>query len=219
MLPRTLEPEVMDTAEDALDYDRMDHAEVNRRFVADFLSVAPELDEVLDLGTGTAQIPILLCRQAEAARVLAIDLAAEMLMLARMNVEVASLRERIMLQLIDAKGLPYDAGRFSAVMSNSIVHHIPDPAPALAEAVRVTRSGGRIFIRDLARPTDEETLGKLVDVYAAGANDHQRQLFADSLNAALTVEEMQGIVTSLGFAAETVTMTSDRHWTWSAAKV
>jgi ubiquinone/menaquinone biosynthesis C-methylase UbiE len=218
MLPRTLEPEVMDTAEDALDYDRMDHVEVNRRFVADFLAVGPELDEVLDLGTGTAQIPILLCRQAEAARVLAIDLAAEMLMLARMNVEVASLRERIMLQLIDAKGLPYDAGRFSAVMSNSIVHHIPDPAPALAEAVRVTRTGGRIFIRDLARPTDEETLGKLVDVYAAGANDHQRQLLADSLHAALTVEEMQEIVATLGFSAETVTMTSDRHWTWSAAK-
>ena len=37
MLPRTLEPEVMDTAEEAVDYDAMDHGEVNRRFVGDFL--------------------------------------------------------------------------------------------------------------------------------------------------------------------------------------
>jgi hypothetical protein len=58
MLNRTLEPEVMDTAADALDYDRMDHREVNRRFVDDFLAAAPDLSDVLDLGTGTAQIPI-----------------------------------------------------------------------------------------------------------------------------------------------------------------
>ena len=35
MLPRVLEPEVMDTAEEARDYDTMDHSEVNRRFVAE----------------------------------------------------------------------------------------------------------------------------------------------------------------------------------------
>ncbi len=218
MLPRQLEPEVMDTAEDALDYDRMDHREVNQRFVADFLAAAPNLDEVLDLGTGTAQIPIALCRSIDEGRVLAIDLSAEMLLVAKTNVEVAGLRERIMLQLVDAKGLPYPDGRFSAVMSNSIVHHIPDPAPALAEAVRVTRSGGRMFVRDLARPDDEATLRSLVEHYTVGANDHQRQLFADSLHAALTVGEMQEIVAALGFARSTVAMTSDRHWTWSAAK-
>jgi ubiquinone/menaquinone biosynthesis C-methylase UbiE len=219
MLSRTLEPEVMDTAADALDYDRMDHREVNRRFVDDFLAAAPDLSDVLDLGTGTAQIPIVLCRSAPDARVVAIDLSGEMLTVAKTNVEVASLRERIMLEKIDVKGLPYLAGRFSAVMSNSIVHHIPDPAPALAEAVRVVRHGGAIFIRDLARPDDETKLQALVAQYTVGANDHQRQLFADSLHAALTVAEMQEIVRDLGFAADTVAMTSDRHWTWSALKL
>ncbi len=218
MLPRRLEPEVMDTAEDALDYDRMDHSEVNRRFVEDFLAVSPHLDEVLDLGTGTARIPIELCRRAGDARVLAIDLSGEMLHLARVNIEIASLRDRILPQKVDAKGLPFDANRFSAVMSNSIVHHIPDPRPALAEAVRVVRVGGALFIRDLARPADVVTLERLVELYAAGTNDHQRQLFADSLHAALTVAEMREIAGSLGFSAESVQMTSDRHWTWSAMK-
>ena len=36
--PRVLEPEVMDTPEEARDYDAMDHAAVNRVFVADFLT-------------------------------------------------------------------------------------------------------------------------------------------------------------------------------------
>jgi hypothetical protein len=38
MLDRILEPEFMDTAEEARDYDSMDHAEVNRRFVDDLLA-------------------------------------------------------------------------------------------------------------------------------------------------------------------------------------
>lgn len=218
MLPRTLEPEVMETLEDALDYDYMDHAEVNRKFVADLLATAANLDETLDLGTGTAQIPIELCRQSPQARVLAIDLSTEMLLVARANIEVASLRDRIMLDCVDAKGLPYADARFSAVISNSIVHHLPDPAPALAEAARVLRSGERLFIRDLARPDSEATVRKLVNLYAAGANDHQRKLFADSLHAALSLAEIQAIVTALGFATETVALTSDRHWTWSAIK-
>ena len=40
MLPRVLEPELMDTAEEARDYDEMDHSAVNRAFVADFLGVS-----------------------------------------------------------------------------------------------------------------------------------------------------------------------------------
>ena len=36
-LSRILEPEVMDSAQDAEDYDRMDHSQVNRVFVDDLL--------------------------------------------------------------------------------------------------------------------------------------------------------------------------------------
>ena len=79
MLPRVLEPEVMDSAEEAADYDAMDHAEVNRVFVADFLAFWPGRGGVLDVGTGTAQIPVALCRQAPEYQVVGIDLADHML--------------------------------------------------------------------------------------------------------------------------------------------
>ena len=75
MLPRVLEPEVMDTPEEAHDYDSMDHATVNRVFVADFVAVWDGGMPILDVGTGTAQIPVELCRQAPAAEVIAVDLA------------------------------------------------------------------------------------------------------------------------------------------------
>lgn len=220
MLPRVLEPEVMDSSQEAIDYNAMDHAEVNRRFVADLVQAAGDRlqGETLDLGTGGALIPIELCRAREDCRVVAVDLAAHMLYVARVNVELAGLMDRIQLERIDAKGLPYDDDRFPVVMSNSIVHHIPDPRDALAEAVRVTAPGGLLFFRDLMRPADEAELNGLVETYAGGENDHARQMFADSLRAALTVDEVRATVAEFGFPPQTVAATSDRHWTWSARK-
>src|SRR5437868_13974603 len=97
MLPRVLEPEVMDSPEEARDYDAMDHAAVNRAFAADFLAAWDGQNPVLDVGTGTAQIPVELCRQSPAARVTAVDLAEHMLRVGRDNVRRAGLEGRIRL--------------------------------------------------------------------------------------------------------------------------
>jgi ubiquinone/menaquinone biosynthesis C-methylase UbiE len=218
MLPRTLEPEVMDSAEEAHDYDTMDHAAVNDLFVADFRAVWDGANPVIDVGAGTAQIPIALCGASPTARVIGVDAAESMLAIGRRNIAGAGLTDRLKLKLADAKKLPFTDGAFAAVMSNSIVHHIPEPAAVLAEMVRVLRPGGRIFVRDLLRPATEPTLQHLVNQYAGGANDHQRKMFADSLRAALTLAEVRALVGALGMAPDTVRATSDRHWTWSAIK-
>ncbi len=218
MLPRVLEVEVMDTAVEARDYDAMDHAAVNRVFVIDFLAVWNRLNSVLDVGAGTAQIPIELCRQDAAVRVVAIDLAEQMLVVGRENVRKADLASRVRLEHIDAKKMPYADGSFGAVISNSIIHHIPQPAAVFAEIVRVVAPGGTLFVRDLLRPSDEARLAMLVELYTAGANAHQKQMFADSLHAALTLEEVRSLVVALSFDAAGVRQTTDRHWTWSATK-
>ena len=64
-LKRILEPEVMDTPEEARDYNGMDHSEVNRIFVDDLLATGFTGVDILDLGTGTAQIPVELCQRSE----------------------------------------------------------------------------------------------------------------------------------------------------------
>ncbi len=223
MLPRVLEPEVMDSPEEALAYDAMDHREVNRQFVDDLLEAArrfqvPLEEVILDVGTGTAQIPVELCSRDPRYRVLGIDLAAAMLDLGMVNVEAAGLREQIQLQQVDAKQLPFASGSFACVMSNSIVHHIPDPAVVLREMWRVVRAGGMVFVRDLMRPPDQATLDHLVRTYAAEADSQQQAMFRASLHAALTVPEVRQLVEAFGCPAETVQATSDRHWTWAARK-
>jgi ubiquinone/menaquinone biosynthesis C-methylase UbiE len=216
MLPRVLEPEVMDSPEEARDYDAMDHAEVNRLFVADFLAFWGGRGNVLDVGTGTAQIPVELCRRAEHLHVVGIDLAEHMLRVGRDNVSRSGLAERIRLERVDAKRMPFAGGQFSAIISNSIVHHIPQPGDVLAEMSRVVRASGAMFVRDLLRPSDEATLHRLVNTYAAEANDHQQRMFRESLQAALTLAEVRILVMGIGYGPETVQQTSDRHWTWRA---
>jgi hypothetical protein len=59
---------------------------------------------------------------------------------------------------------------------------------------------------------------QLVRTYAGEANAHQRQMFEDSLRAALTLDEVRALVAGLGFDRDTARQTTDRHWTWSAVK-
>ncbi len=217
-LERVLEPEVMDTLAEAHDYDCMDHSGVNQAFVADLLRTGDIGTEVLDLGTGTAQIPVVLCQQDPHCRVMGIDLAAHMLDLARYNIEVEGFTNRIFLQQIDSKDLSMESDSFDTVMSNSIIHHIPEPLAAITEAIRVVRIGGLLFFRDLMRPTTDEQVVALVKQYAGEENEHQQQMFDDSLRAALSLAEIRELISSLGFDDATVQASSDRHWTWIARK-
>jgi ubiquinone/menaquinone biosynthesis C-methylase UbiE len=217
-LPRVLEPEVMDSWQEATDYDAMDHAEANRNFVTDLLATGAVEGFVLDLGTGTAQIPVELCRRCDDCCVMASDLATNMLDVARYNIEIAGLITRIQLDHADAKQTPYPDNRFDVVMCNGMLHHLAEPRLVLAEAVRVTAPGGRIFFRDLLRPETEEQLQRLVQTYAGAENERQRQMFENSLRAALTLAEIRGLVGQLGFGPDTVQATSDRHWTWQVRR-
>jgi ubiquinone/menaquinone biosynthesis C-methylase UbiE len=219
MLPRVLEPEVMDSPGEARDYDAMDHSQVNRVFVADFLSFWDRQGPILDVGTGTAQIPIELCRQVSEVQIVAIDLAKHMLQVGRQNVRRAGFQDRLCLECQDAKQLPYPSDSFAAVMSNSIVHHISDPETVLAEMVRVVKLGGTLFVRDLLRPDNDDMVRSLVVTYAGNANGHQQQMFEDSLRAALSLSEIQSMVKGLGFRTETVRQATDRHWTWQGRKM
>ena len=221
MLQRTLEPEIMDTREEAVDYDSMDHSEVNRIFVDDLIELSRtndsqviDLGHVFDAGTGTALIPIELCqRSIVTARVTAADDALEMLRLGKQNVDAARLEDRVTLVKEDCKRMSFADDHFDTVISNSIVHHSPQPIAIFREMARVLRPGGCLFVRDLMRPENSETVDQIVATYAGDANDHQQKMFRESLHAALTVDEVRDLLDQVHLPTDSVRQTTDRHWT------
>jgi ubiquinone/menaquinone biosynthesis C-methylase UbiE len=223
MLTRILEPEVMDTVAEAIDYDQMDHSAVNRLFVDDLLAalqpgVSSTQIRIFDAGTGTAQIPLELMSRGIRASITASDLAKQMLIVAQQNVDAAGHSESIHLVVADCKQLAEADGTYDVVMSNSIVHHIPQPLAVLAELWRILKPDGLLFIRDLMRPDDQATLDRLVRTYAGTSNTHQQQMFRDSLHAALTVDEVAALLQQLGIPNPSIQATSDRHWTIATKK-
>ena len=218
MIERELEPEVMDDPAESRSYDAMDHSAVNAKFVEDLLQLGDVEGDVLDLGTGTAQIPILLCHRAPNCRVMACDAAVSMLEIGRVNVAVEGLEHRFQFHLDDAKSLVFQDEMFDYVLSNSVIHHVPEPAEAISEMVRVVRVGGRLFVRDLLRPPTHDEVERLVALHASSEPPENQQLLRQSLIAALTLDEVRDMVKVHGFAAESVQVTSDRHWTWTAVR-
>jgi len=219
-LHRILEPEVMDTLEEAFEYDSMDHSQVNEVFCNDFFAARNLNDgvRILDVGTGTAQIPIAMCKRNIGLKITAIDLAESMLTLGNKNIQTARLEDSITLVQVDSKKMPYSDESFDQVISNSIIHHIPNPLECFKEMIRVTKKDGLLFIRDLLRPFSMVELHNIVNLHAGDATPKQKQLFTDSLHASLSLTEVREMVKLFGFEAFTVIQSSNRHWTFTARK-
>ncbi|MCC7386510.1 MAG: methyltransferase domain-containing protein [Deltaproteobacteria bacterium] len=209
-MERVLEPELMDSAEEAEAYDRMDHSLPNEAFVARLFDLGAR-GRMLDIGTGPAHIPLLICARDPEARILAIDAADSMLEVARANIAASPHAGRIILEKRDAKNLEQPDHSFDTVYSNTILHHLPDPLPFLREAWRVLKPGGVLLIRDLFRPESPGDADRLVELHAAGATPYQKDLFRASLRAALTPEELRGMIAEAELPGVEVVIDTDRH--------
>lgn len=209
---RILEPEVMDGADQAEAYAGADFVEVDSAFVKRFQALFPDFRRgvVGDLGCGPAAIARRLCARLPEIRVTGVDASPAMLRCARAALQRTAHASRI--DLIEAY-LPSTTlaeGMFDAVVSNSLLHHLPDPSVLWTELARTGRSGAPVLVVDLLRPPGVEEARVLVDLYAAGEPEVLRHDFFQSLCAAFTVDEIHGQLNAAGLhlAVERI---SDRH--------
>ena len=217
-MDRILEPEVMDTWLEATGYDAMDFESVNTAFVVDAIGLDPHAIKVLDIGTGTARIPILMCQQRSQYLITGIDLAQSMLIIGQRNVADAKLTQRIKLERVDSKRMPYPDLEFDMLVSNSLVHHLPDPLSFFGEVKRLVKPGGAMLIRDLIRPENDKIVNQLVANIGSDYDPHQQQLFHDSLKAAFTLVEIQELIDRVGLTQVKLYQSSDLHWTIARKK-
>ena len=113
-----------------------------------------QFESLLDLGTGTGRLLELFAPLY--ARAIGIDASADMLAVARANLDRAGIANA-QVRLGDIQHLPFGRNTFDVVTIHQVLHYLDEPERAIAEAARVLRPGGRLLIVDFA-PHDLEFL-------------------------------------------------------------
>ncbi len=210
---RTPEPELMDAPEQALAYAQADFSESNQRFVDDLIELigSAPAGRLIDLGCGPGDICRRLARALPGWQIIGLDAGPNMLALARNALKDLPDNQRIEL-VLDQLPCQLPGKPLAAIVSNSLLHHLPEPMSLWHTIAEQSEPGCIIQIMDLHRPESRDQARGLVERYAAGAPTVLAEDFYNSLLAAYTAEEVVEQCRQAGLNRLTLTRPSDRHW-------
>ncbi len=214
-MDRIPEPEVMNEALQVAAYAKADFSEPNERFIELCETRFPEAvlgRRVVDLGCGPGDLTRRFVQAYRNVHVTAIDAADRMLAWAAEATRAAGLEDRITYRLCRIPDPRLGKEQFDAVISNSLLHHLPEPLCLWQTVAEVGRPAAAVFVMDLVRPSSPAAAMAIVDQYAADEPEILREDFFRSLCAAYRVEEIENQLERAGLRQLRVAMVSDRHW-------
>jgi 2-polyprenyl-3-methyl-5-hydroxy-6-metoxy-1,4-benzoquinol methylase len=213
MMERELEPELMEDPEQAAAYARANFESENQGFVDRFGEYFPDFEggQVFDLGCGPGDIPLRFVRAYPGCRVTGVDASRPMLDLAERAVVAAGLSGRIELYCERIQSFR-PAEQADAVISNSLLHHLPNPLQFWHTLRRLVKPGGAVLVMDLIRPESPEAAQTIVEAYAANETPILKRDFYHSLLAAFTEDEVAAHLTQMNLTRLLIDVVDDRHW-------
>jgi ubiquinone/menaquinone biosynthesis C-methylase UbiE len=199
-LPRIPEPEAMDDSEQVEAYaSATAHAyleKIDDTFVEHAAGLTRDLERGrgLDIGTGPGQIVLKLARRLTLWKFIGADRAPRMIEQATAALAASpELAGRVVFEVADGNRLPFEDASFDLVMCNSVLHHLAKPKNLLAEMARLAKPKGAILLRDLRRPS-RLAYGLHVRWHGRHYSGAMRKLYRDSVRAAYTPLELQGLL-------------------------
>jgi ArsR family transcriptional regulator len=124
-----------------------------------------------DLGCGTGQVAAALAPYV--ARVVAVDRSGDMLQAARRRLRDLP---NVQVRRGDLEALPIADTELDAATLLLVLHHLPDPAAALAETARVLKPGGRVVIADMLPHEHDEYRVQMGHVWLGFSEEQLRRL-------------------------------------------
>lgn len=147
--------------------------------VASHLQALPALlDErwtIGDLGCGTGQVAAALAPFV--AHVIAVDRSGDMLQAARRRLRDLP---NVQVRRGELEAMPIADAELDAATLLLVLHHLPDPAAALAETARVLRPGGRVLIADMLPHAHEEYRQQMGHVWLGFSEEQLRRMLTNA---------------------------------------
>jgi len=130
-----------------------------RRFCEEY-SPSPRGRVIIDVGTGTAVLPIMLAEMPQFADAVFIgtDLFTDMVETAQRTIQQRELENRVSAVECDIHKLPFDDNYADYVISRSTIHHWADPVQAFREIYRVLQPGGLAMMHEPRRDPSPNAL-------------------------------------------------------------
>jgi len=205
----------MDDQTQAEAYAGADFEEAHTRIVQAFDINFPEVElegNILDLGCGPGDIAFRFAARFPNSSVIGVDGSGAMISLANeRRADETQLRDRVTFIEGFIPGAPIPPGPYSAIVSNSLLHHLHHPELLWQTVSQYASPGTKIFIADLYRPMSEEDARLITDEYSADEPAILRRDFYNSLLAAFEPKEIRQQLAEAGLTELEVKEISDRH--------
>jgi ubiquinone/menaquinone biosynthesis C-methylase UbiE/DNA-binding transcriptional ArsR family regulator len=128
-----------------------------------------------DLGCGTGRVSEALAPFV--ARVIAVDASGAMLQAARRRLHAS---DNVDLRRGELEALPIDEAQLDAATLMLVLHHVTEPARALAEVARTLKPGGRLILVDMLPHDREQYRQQMGHVWMGFSNEHIEQLIGEA---------------------------------------
>lgn len=163
-------------------------------------------EQVLDLATGTAAIPLsLVHRLGQGGQVVGLDITPAMLERGRESIEASNSWSPISLVCGSAMELPFPDGSFEVVLCGLGTHHMHVPQ-MLSEVRRVLRTNGRMVMIDVGASAfwrsflGSVVLRVLLARYGLSRRDARAQAEMEAFRNVRTADEWKALLSKLGFS-------------------
>ncbi len=204
-MKRIPEPELMETKEQVISYDKADFSEgefnlinqINHYLLRKNISLN-EKDLIVDLGCGPGNISEKLAIKWPNSEVVGIDGSKEMILRAEFNKETSTNKQNlknlryICSDIKDIKLINFLLNReISLLVSNSLIHHIIHLEDFFNSIRSLSSNITLNFHKDLKRPLDEKSALELKAQCSAKYNETLTNDYYASLRASYTFRELK----------------------------
>lgn len=142
-----------------------------QQFCNEVVQFLPQSARILDIGTGTGQLPVMLAMANRNLSIVGIDLSRRCLALAAQHAYETGVSGRVAFERVDVENDEWNIEPFDLIISTCSLHHWRHPANVLRAARMLLRQNGSIWILDdAAEATDEQRKLWIARVQKAAGN-------------------------------------------------